>query len=823
MGDNSFREVLAKCSRQDLCLQCMRTVELCVGKQAKPYSASKSEMISFIQDVFGDDVQAECMRERNTDREDEARFQLHVTVTQAEDTPYAPKANTFCRLWIEEEHAKAQQSPKRKWNWETALVYSVKMRDPSSSTLLLEIWQRPSANLWTSLMSLYRPDSFSGFFRSLRQLMTGYFAAGTDTFVGRVEKRVQDIPCLGTEHWYALRDTKGHELNGGVKLSVSFRTETSADFSVLQSLKDHYALSYVFLEHNVDKSAEVKVARWKKWQDCVDKEGLTLLRQHALQNSLQDVEAHYCYLLAVTEHRMKVNTQISFAVMHTLLLELRAELDSKTHHFVREALEQLTSCLSDHINLQLSNMHSQFYLEYELHALDLSGALSVCALMELMKPTEVITPALQALQENERNWYDSMTENWDHYTSLDAIARVLDKIRVHHSQANVLFEEAWNETYSSIVMHDLDHFFAMRIYPRVRQLVTDVQTAQDDKEKFVVLSMETFQVLKSFLEELFPALKYRVGDLQLSRYREWFGAKVVSEWFSLSSQGTDAIRGFLEDDNLLPLNANVKYSSSFVETVDAITEKVVQLWVMLDWPDYTCAHAFVNSIEEWTTAYAVMTEKKIDAEWRLNDEVVAVPASLCVAINNLTATEFYVSKIRCQIIESFVGASDDVGRFHGVDAKILNAIASITASKTRISDKVLLKIVPNIGNRMDTILRATSTVTQEVHVEEMLKHVTACVTSLSLNLEAAAFEAILNSFWTKLVALLRQLVARLRASVEAAERRVHSIPYLGMSVVLQQLPRCFAMKHATTTTGDVEELQLELRRVFQVPKGATDF
>ncbi|KAH7980475.1 hypothetical protein HPB49_016447 [Dermacentor silvarum] len=839
MDRSPFRKVLRRSCRYELCLQCLRTIQRSVGKQARPYNASRAQMTELVREVFGERTFVVCERQLEDAKSGgdgdggEVRFHFQVKLLDAEglfDVSYRKYAH--CRLWADESDGNTSEVSKRKWLPESTVELSVEVREPSTSSLVLEVLAKEPRNVWDAVRMFARPASVSALIESLRQLFSHYFKPESALkLVGRLEKPLQEIPCVGVEEWYALKDSSGRNVDTKVQLSVAFHTVATADMSVLERIREHYALSFVFLEHNVENTAEDSVARWTKWSDCVGRRGLTLLRQHAMQNNMQDVEAHCCHLQAVTEHRMKVNTQISFVVMYLLLKELQLELGSTRHRFVSDALDQLIQGLSEHINAQLANLHNQYYLEFELHVTDLSGALSVCALMEKMSSMPIVESARVALQKNEKEWYQQIVEKWDENTTLPIVAATLEEIRSHQQKANRLFQQSWNETYTNIVIHQLDDFLVTYLRPWVtRQVGGVIASPPVEEEEKTLASIEAFLVIKTFLEEIFPMVNVDPDVLKVERFREWFGPRVVERWFNLASRASEAVVEFVAADDLAPLNANVKYSSSFVKTADAINASVVSIWVLLEWPEHACSFAFVECVQQWVTVYAAAIERKIEDERgsqdAASDSGCAVPARLCVAVNDLMGILAYVQQVRSKIIDTYVGSGEGLSRFTDVDTKVHNALAVVGVSKDRLLDIIVHRLLPGVEPRLEKVLRAQTTMAQEADVDGLLRSVMACVTSLRVNLEGEAFEAVLCSLWAKMTTLLKQAISRLRTRC-GVDARAYSTSYLGLSVLIQQLPKCFIIKDsgglsAAAMAADVSARLRELKEVFRDQHGAGD-
>ncbi|XP_077508230.1 uncharacterized protein LOC144119515 [Amblyomma americanum] len=834
MEQSPFRNVLRRSRRHELCLQCLRTVQRSVGKQARPYNASRVQMMAFVREVFGEDVYTACTQQLQDGKKadgdvEEMRFHFRVRLLDAEglfDSGYRRYAH--CRLWADEGDGKATEASKRKWFPDSTAEFCVEVPDPSTSSLVLELLARDPQNVWGALRKLARPSSPRAFLASLRQLLSYYFKPeSTLMVVGRLSKPLQDIPCVGVEEWYGLVDSAGRNVDSKVQLSVTFHTVSTADVSVLERIREHYALSFVFLEHNVENTAEDNVARWTMWSDCVGRRGLTLLRQHALQNNMQDVEAQCCYLQAVTEHRMKVNTQISYVVMYLLLKELQMEMGNKRHDFVSDALDRLMQGLSDHINTQLVNLHDHYYLEFELHTTDLSGALSVCALMEVMSSLPIVESARTALQKNEKQWYDKLAQSWEEKATLSVIASTLHEIRSHHQKANRLFQQSWNETYTNIVIKELDDFLVCSLRPWVVRQIDDVVASVPGEKEKTLASIEAFSVIKNFLEGIFLVLDVDAEGLRIHRFREWFGPRAVDRWFQLASRASAVVVDFVANDDLLPCDTNVKYSSSFMKVAEAVDANVVKLWIILDWAENACSFAFVDSVRVWVSAYAAAIENKIDQE-SCSEGIGsgAIPARQCVAVNDLMAVYRYVEQIRAKIVDRYLCSSQGLSRFADVDIRVRNALNLINASKQRLLDYIVRRLLPEVELRLEKILRAQTTLAQEADVDVLLRSVMACVTALSVNLEAEAFEAVLCSLWDKMTTLIKQAISRMRTRC-GVDVRAYSVSYLGLSAVIQQLPKCFTTKDCgglppAAMAADVSARLRELKEVIRDQNGAGD-
>lgn len=105
---------------------------------------------------------------------------------------------------------------------------------------------------------------------------------------------------------------------------------------------------------------------------------------------------------------------------------------------------------------------------------------------------------------------------------------------------------------------------------------------------------ELYLVLKRF-SVLGAALCPADSNIKIGKYYEWFTSGVI-HWLDISVyKALTRIQKAIELDTLIPVDENVKYSSSAVDTL-AIFYQIKIFWQQLAWPDVEGAYMFVGKI-----------------------------------------------------------------------------------------------------------------------------------------------------------------------------------------------------------------------------------
>lgn len=151
---------------------------------------------------------------------------------------------------------------------------------------------------------------------------------------------------------------------------------------------------------------------------------------------------------------------------------------------------------------------------------------------------------------------------------------------------------------------------------------------------------ELFLVLKKFTL-LGPTLSPGATNFKMSEYYTWFTVG-VTHWLDISVfKALTRIKKAIELDDLLPVDDEVKYSSSAVDTLN-IFYQIKIFWQQLDWPDVEGSYMFVAKIVDdicrCCTYYADLMAKRVEGVGDVESvygKRFEVTQEWCLAINNI--------------------------------------------------------------------------------------------------------------------------------------------------------------------------------------------
>ncbi|CAN7937358.1 unnamed protein product [Ixodes hexagonus] len=579
-------------------------------------------------------------------------------------------------------------------------------------------------------------------------------------------------------------------------MGLSFRTIPSAEQSFPVSLKDHFALSHIFLSQSLLQNNE-QALQWNRWDDCISKEALTLLHQHSLHRDLKQIEKCYCYLLAVTTSRTRNEGRINYSVVYTLLKELQMELKDNNDQVVKESIDAIVAILCQQTRYLLSGLHDKFNLKDNRQALDLLGVLSCCTVVEAISQKGVTDKACEEIRKSAYEWHLKITvlgmPNITDDTFVKGLADVLHPISQFHNGANVIFKQAWNESYTEITIEELDNLLDTHFRPRIVALCALIPVSKkDDKDRLVEKSLDTFYLVQGFISNALSCLPVHRPHLSMDDYLYWFGPHIAAEWFEwVQRPALTWIERFVDGDTMLPISATDKIGSSARETSVTIQEQFMVLWKNLNWPNPSVATKFALIVSACALLFTQKTEEKVRRQKYF--EVIGdygVSTRLCVAINNITAIVTCLESIQRSIVECFHHDPQYDDALADLCAPVQKAADSIAASVLRLTDGVLLKIEPEITRLLENIVRCRDTSEQDRALFALSKYMNTCLSTLHANLEATAFRNALLQIWKRCVFIMKQIASKLQ-KWHFCRFRSSSIAFSGLLEALHRLRKIF--------------------------------
>lgn len=697
-----------------LCAQCLRLSRDCVGKPKRPLHASAEKLRKYVRRVYADVFAAhgEAVINERAEALPAPRLQIVARLVQAEGL--RQPVDTYVCAWIEPSRkvTSSVRSKSSSPRWDNELVLDVS--DWRQSVLSVQLWQRTRG--WRR-----------------HQLL------------GRISQPLADLPCMALDRWEPL--AAGGRLHLRLELSA---VESSEDRQ--GAVRDHASLCQLFLADSVARAGD-RALHWRRWEDCLGDEPLTLLRQHALQQGICAVDELSCRLKAATAARAE-HGRLSYRVLEALLQELRLAGGPPPPDPALTAVEVQARAL-------LARLHDAFCLKDSRDAHDLLGVLSSCSLVEALSKRPVTDLAREEIRRSARHWHlqvavlglagaDSLVAD---------LSRVLLLLGHFHRAADVVFSKAWNESYTQITAPEIDNLLDSHLRPRIVAFSNLVQSAKkNEREQLVHRSLEAFQLLRAFISAVCDQLPSQRPRLAMESYLEWFGATVVIEWFESAQKPLlAAIPAAVEADSLVPQGG--KAGSSALYVADAIDQRLVRLWTCLNWPQPQVARHFSMLVAASAVQFAQNTERRTRRQ-KFYQGPSGVSKRLCVAISNVGALVPTLASAQRSILRSFHNQSDEC--VVDLCAPLKNAADTLGSCALKLEEALLVRAQPELRRLLAASMRCTEATAQERALLALATHLNACLSTLHLNLEAAAFGNALLRLWQGLLISVQRLHGRPR-------------------------------------------------------------
>ncbi|KAH9377218.1 hypothetical protein HPB48_008288 [Haemaphysalis longicornis] len=695
-----------------LCAQCVRLSKDCIGKPTRPLHASTEKLRKYVRRVYADVFAAhgEAAITERAAALPAPRLQVIARLVHAEGL--REPVDTYVSAWIEpaDKVTSSLRSKSSAPRWDNEIVLDVP--DWRHSVLNVQLWQRTRG--WRR-----------------HQLL------------GRISQPLAELPCMALDRWEPL--AAGGTLHLRLELSA---VESSEDRQ--SAVRDHATLCQLFLADSVARAGD-RAQQWRRWEDCLGDEPLTLLRQHALQQGISAVEELGCRLKAATAARAE-HGRLNYRVLEALLQELRLAGGPPPPDPALTGVEVQARAL-------LARLHDAFCLKDRRDAHDLLGVLSSCSLVETLSKRPVTDLAREEIRRSTRNWHLQVAvQGLSGAESLVAdLGRVLLLLGHFHRAADVVFSKAWNESYTQITAPEIDNLLDSHIRPRIVALSNLVQTAKkNDRGKLVHRSLEAFQLLRAFISAVCDQLPSQRPRLAMESYLEWFGATVVIEWFESAQKPLlAAIPAAVDADILVPQAGKSSSSARFV--ADAIEHRLVRLWICLDWPQPQVARRFALLVAACAVHFAQCTERRTRRQ-KFYQCPTGVSKRLCVAISNIGALVPSLASAQRSILLSFYNQSDDT--VVELCAPLKDAAATLGSCALKLEEALLVRAHPELRRLLAASMRCTEATAQERALLALASHLNACLSTLHLNLEAAAFGNALLRLWQGLLLSVQHLHGR---------------------------------------------------------------
>lgn len=664
----------------------------------------------------------------------------------------------------------------------------------NEDSLCLEVWDfDPAETVKEKMTKLFDVKGVKGLRKLMKEIaVTASTGKHDNELIGRANIPLKSIPASGLTMWYSLDKKNKLKRQGVLKMRMNFSSEKNAQVAA----QEHRHLLRVLLLHELENS---KVAPYW-WCGNFSAPAEAVLTQHVAQSGLGVTEnylAQWSVFCAVT-----VDHPLSFTLFGSILdkigkpIQSGIVLEEDLKLFWDGAKKLLPTCFSFIRKLRkktagdknvIKTLREVLKVLNKLSALDVPDAVEIFPehLYGWLKGNKFsIQDVLsQATTQGASDWFIHIIENNEckdksEESRLQHLIRVIQLVRSDLQRAieyyDRVFQELMNFTYSKTLYALYEDKIAQIVEPEVVEVckslkrlrysdgsTTSVHLAGGINGDTVVGSgtieseplamgttlFELYLALQRFLTLGQGLNETEWHTFSISKFHCWFFGG-VAQWLDIAAyKALTRIEKAVELDNLVPIDTNVKHSSSGVDTL-SIFYQIKIFWEQLAWPDvegsYTFVAKIIDDICRCCVYYSDKMADRVDNFGTVSTVYEAnrfeVTTEWCVAINNI---EYVRQKLR-----PFV---DQLG-MENIIQKMCELRSPIEAERCKQTlENVIENAIDTVKNKIVELL--------EIMVKKMMPSITRFLIEGAelLHQDCSSMDRVLRYLETNLDILSQQL------------------------------------------------------------------
>ncbi|XP_061378434.1 protein unc-13 homolog 4B isoform X2 [Danaus plexippus] len=556
-------------------------------------------------------------------------------------------------------------------------------------SLCLEVWDfDPAETVKEKMTKIFEVKGVKGLRKLMKEIaITASTGKHDNELIGTANIPLKSIPAGGMVMWLNLSKKSKLRRQGVVKVRFNFSSEKNSQVAA----QEHRHLLRILLLHELESS---KVAPYW-WCGNFSAAAEGVLTQHAAQSGLTPLEdrlSQWVVFCSITPDH-----PLSFALFTSLLDKLAKPLQSGLVNeedrrlFWDGAKKLLPTCYSHVRKLRKKTAGDKTVMKTLREVLRILHKLSV---MDAPESIDLFPASLygwlrndakltihevlnQAAIQGASDWFVHILDNNEckdktEESRLQHLIRVIQLVRSDLQRAVEYFDRVFVEVmsfpYSKVLYGVYEDKIASLVEPEVIQVCKSMKRLRysEGSTNSVFLAgglngatgMGGTEVgseplaMGTTLFELYLALQrfLTLGqglneidwqNYSISKFHSWFYGG-VAQWLDIAAyKALTRIEKAIELDNLAPVDANVKYSSSGVDTL-AIFYQIKIFWQQLAWPDVEGCYAFVAKIIDDICRCCVFFAERMSSRVEgagsvtsVYEERFEVTTEWCVAINNI--------------------------------------------------------------------------------------------------------------------------------------------------------------------------------------------
>ncbi|CAH2084741.1 unnamed protein product [Euphydryas editha] len=513
-------------------------------------------------------------------------------------------------------------------------------------SLCLEVWDfDPAETVKEKMTKIFEVKGVKGLRKLMKEIaITASTGKHDNELIGTANISLKSIPAGGMIMWLNLSKKSKLRRQGVLKVRFNFSSEKNSQVAA----QEHRHLLRILLLHELESS---KVAPYW-WCGNFSAAAEGILTQHSAQSGLSQLDnnlAQWTVYCAVTPDH-----PLSFTLFNTLLDKITKPLQSGLVNeedvklFWDGAKKLLPTCFSHIRKLRkktagdktvMKTLREVLKILYKLSSLDLPESIDLfpANLYGWLRDKDdgsklTIQEVLnQAAIQGASDWFVHILDNNEckdktEESRLQHLIRVIQLVRSDLQRAIEYFDRVFIEVmsfpYSKTLYGVYEDKIASLVEPEVIQVCKSLKRLRysEGSTHSVHLAggingetgLGTQELgseplsMGTTLFELYLALQRFLtlgqglnetdwNSYSISKFHGWFFGG-VAQWLDIAAyKALTRIEKAVELDNLVPVDSNVKYSSSGVDTL-AIFYQIKIFWQQLAWPDVEGCYTFVAKI-----------------------------------------------------------------------------------------------------------------------------------------------------------------------------------------------------------------------------------
>ncbi|XP_022115122.2 protein unc-13 homolog 4B isoform X2 [Pieris rapae] len=784
-------------------------------------------MLSYVQEAFKISNEKHTELLTQAEAKEPPELMLNVEVIEGKDlVPKDPNglSDPFVTIYLTSNTAHRYNTSVKAstlnpvWEEHFSLPMSGNVYEDS---LVLEVWDfDPAETVKEKMTKIFEVKGVKGLRKLMKEIaITASTGKHDNELIGTSNIPLKSIPAGGMIMWLNLSKKNKVRRQGVVKVRFNFSSEKNSQVAA----QEHRHLLRILLLHELESS---KVAPfWWCGNFSAPAEGI--LTQHAAQSGLtqnDNLLAQWLVFCAVT-----VDHPLSFALFNIILEKITKPLQSGLVNeedvklFWDGTKKLLPTCYGHIRKLRkktagdktvMKTLREVLRILYKLSSLDipetielfptnLYGWLKENADGSKLSMYDVLN---QAVVQGAADWFVHILDNNEckdktEDSRLQHLIRVIQLVRSDLQRAVEYFDRVFVEVmsfpYSKALYGVYEDKIASLVEPEVMQVCKSLKRLRysEGSNNSVYLAgglngdtglgtpdvgseplamgttlFELYLALQRFLTLGQGLNETEWQSYSISKFHSWFFGG-VAQWLDIAAfKALTRIEKAVELDNLVPVDGNVKYSSSGVDTL-AIFYQIKIFWQQLAWPDvegcYTFVAKIIDDICRCCVFYSDKMATRVESVGTIStvyEERFEVTTEWCVAINNIdyvrqSLTPFVEELGMDEIIQKMCEARSPLeaqrcrDTLHNV---IANAIDTVKNKIVELLEVMIKKMMPSITR---FLMEGAELLHQDCSsMDRVMRYLEANLDTLYQHLNNENFSRTLDIVWEQLGEVLYELI-----------------------------------------------------------------